>query len=86
MSERVTSVGPRDVGDSPSSERRKRVFGIRIADHGRRSRSEMIERFRSYFEYQRQQAEFALSLADEELIVETYLGSWAMRNCEEVTE
>jgi len=79
MSERMTSIHPRkDVeGDT---------FGMGYANYGRKTRTEMIEKFREYFENQRAQAELALSLTDDQLVVHTYLGPYAMRNREEVTE
>ncbi len=45
----------------------------------------MITEFRAYYQRQRDEAERALALPDEALIVETYLGPWAMRNREAVS-
>lgn len=71
MSERMTSCHAPGVGG--------------IADSGRRTRAEMITEFRAYYQRQRDEAERALALPDEALIVETYLGPWAMRNREAVS-
>lgn len=71
MSERLTSVSAPGVGG--------------IADCGRKTRAEMIEQFRRYYECQLAEAERALAMPDADLVVETYLGPWAMRNREVVT-
>lgn len=71
MSERMTSV-------------RRRGQGGGIAESGRRTRAEMVERYRAYYAQQLAEARDALAATDEDLIVETYLGPWAMRNREEV--
>lgn len=57
-----------------------------IVAWGRKSRPEMIEQFRRHYRHQLDQAQRALALADEELLVETYLGPYARRNSQVVTE
>jgi hypothetical protein len=54
--------------------------------HGRKTRAEMLTKWRDYYERQKQEAELALDLADDELTVHTFLGTWARRNEEEVTD
>lgn len=46
----------------------------------------MIDRFRRHYKRSLAEAEAALALTDDELAVRTYLGLYAMRNIEEVTE
>jgi hypothetical protein len=46
----------------------------------------MIEQFRRHYRAQMAKAEYALSLTDDELIVETYVGPWAMKNKREVVD
>lgn len=78
MSERMTHVGARKVEDRP------KIPGIET--YGRHTRTEMIRRFRDYYERQLRDARSALALTDDELIVTTYLGSYAQRGKTEVTE
>lgn len=75
MSDRCTSCRPVD----------RDVNVVGIADNGLRTREEMIRFFRTYYEQQRDEAELALSLTDDELVVETYLGPIVMRNRRVVT-
>ena len=76
MSDRMTSVHPRT-----------RVPGISgIAHYGRETRADMLVAYRKHYQRQLEQAEAALALTDEELIVTTYVGVWAQRNEKEVTE
>jgi len=81
MSERMTSVGPRDSSNFPN-----KGIGVGIADYGRKTRSEMIETFRKYHQRQLEISQAALALTDDELIVHTYVGVWAERKKSEVTE
>jgi hypothetical protein len=78
MSERMTHIGAREVGDRP------KVQGIEA--YGRLTRAEMIRRFRDYHERQLRDAQAALALNDDELIVTTYRGTYAQRGKREVTE
>lgn len=77
----MTHVGVRDWQDRPT---RTRVSGIET--YGRVTRDEMIQRFREHYDRQLRQAREALALTDDELIVTTYLGSYAQRGKTEVTE
>jgi hypothetical protein len=74
----MTHIGARDVGERP------KIQGIEA--YGRHDRAEMIRRFRDYHERQLRDAQAALALTDEDLIVTTYLGSFAQRGRTEVTE
>lgn len=56
-----------------------------IADPGRKSRAQMIAEFRIFYEFQRAEAEHALSLSDDEITVETYVGAYVQRRKEVVT-
>ena len=76
MSDRITSIRPRD--------RSLHISGV--ADNGRKTRAEMIELYRSHYQHQLEQAQKCLSIPDDELIVTTYLGPFAMKNVQEVTE
>lgn len=71
MSERMTGISAPGISG--------------IAESGRKTRAEMIPLFRTYYEQQRVEAEKALALSDEDLVVETYLGPWAMKNREVVS-
>ena len=55
-----------------------------LQDYGRRTRAEMVEQFRAHYEHQKAEAERALAMKDEDLVVETWLGPVAMRNREVV--
>lgn len=79
MSDRMTSIRPRTA--DPGN-----LKGMAISAWGRVSRAEMIERFRDYHLRQIANSYEALALHDDQLIVETYLGPYAQRNREEVTE
>lgn len=70
MSERMTGCAGPGVGG--------------IEEWGRKTRPEMIAAFRRHYEQQRDEAERALALTDDELTVTTYLGTWAMKNREVV--
>lgn len=78
MSERMTHVGARDIGDRP------RIQGIEA--YGRHTRAEMIRRFRDYHERNLREAQAALALTDDQLIVTTYRGTYAQKGIQEVTE
>ena len=76
MSDRITSIRPRT-----------RIEGVGgFASHGRETRASMITQYRRHYQRQLEQAQAALALTDDELIVTTYLGVWARRNEKEVTE
>lgn len=57
-----------------------------FASWGRLTRAEAIAEWRQHYEGLRDAAAEALAVADEDLIVETYLGPNAMKNREEVKE
>lgn len=83
MSKRMTSVGPR-YGRLAVPEDLPWPSGVER--HGRKTRAEMLAAFRAHYGRQKAEAELALNLSDDELIVETYLGTYVMRDCQEVTE
>ena len=60
-------------------------MGLGVQDYGRKTRAEMVAQYRAHFEHQRAEAEAALAVADDDLVVETYLGSLVMRDRREVT-
>lgn len=80
MSNRMTAVGPRNVPEEWKGS------GIGLAHHGRETRAEMIAKYRRYYERELARVTYAMSLTDDELIVTTYTGVWAMNNEKEVTE
>lgn len=82
MSERETSVAPRP--DYRRTEAGRIIPGI--AEHGRKTRPEMIEIFRRHYQRQLEEAQAALALTDGQLIVKTYKGPWARKDEQEVTE
>lgn len=55
-------------------------------EHGRKTRAESIANYRRHFEKQLAQAQTALAVPDEDLVVTTYLGSYAHRNPKVVTD
>lgn len=73
MSDRMTGVRPRAGGAS-------------YALWGRESRADAIEAYRKFYRHQLAEAAAALAWKDDELLVETYLGSWAQKDRKEVTE
>jgi len=74
MSERMTGIqGPKGSG-------------VGLEDYGRKTRPEMLATYRRYYQHQLEQAQTALALTDDQLTVTTYLGSWAGRNPQVVTE
>lgn len=81
MSDRMTSIQPK-YGQNARPE----PWPIGIENYGRKTRTEMLTAWREHYEHQKQQAELALDLADDELVVHTFLGSFAQRNKVEVTE
>ncbi len=80
MSDRLTSCGPRDCAAA------WRGHGVGWSEYGLQTRAAMIEQFRRHYRAQMAKAEYALSLTDDELIVETYVGPWAMKNKREVVD
>lgn len=56
-----------------------------IAEYGRKTRPEMIARFREHFQHQLAEAQRALAVPDDQLVVSTGRGSFA-KNRQEVTE
>jgi hypothetical protein len=81
MSERMTHVGPRDRTKIPHP-----TLGVGLEAYGRHDRPEMIRRLREFHQAYLEQAQAVLALTDDELIVTTYLGSYAQRGKTEVTE
>lgn len=72
MSDRMTDCAPRGGGPG-------------LADFGRRTRAEMIAQYRAYYEHQKAEAEGALAVPDEDLMVTTYVGAIVMKDRKEVT-
>lgn len=82
MSERETSISPR-------REYRRTEAGWLIpglAEPGRKTRAEMIASFRRHYRQQLEEAQAALALTEDQLIVKTYIGPWARKDEQEVTE
>ena len=72
MADRMTSIrlpGSKHVG---------------LADHGRKTREEMIDLIRSHAEHQKAVADAILAAADDDFLVETYTGVYVQRNREVV--
>lgn len=57
---------------------------VGIAEWGRLTRPQMIARYRDHYQRQLADAQKALDVADEDILVRTYLGPWAMKNIEVV--
>lgn len=74
MSSKLTTVRPR-----------KGRNGVGFTDHGTHSREEMIAQMRRHYQRQLEEAQYALELSDDELIVETHTGVYRRRNVKEVT-
>lgn len=77
----MTRVRPRNRNHAP--------VGLRnggVVNPGRHTRAEMIAEYRSYYQWTLEQAQAAIAVADDDLIVETYLGPWALKNMTEVTD
>lgn len=51
-----------------------------IADWGMKTAPEMIEQYRSYARNLLEEAQAVLAASDEEFMVESYRGPWAMRD------
>jgi hypothetical protein len=81
MSTRETSISPKP---GHRTEGGQVIPGI--AEHGRKTRAEMIELFRRRYRQQLEEAQAALALTDDDLIVRTYVGAWARKNEQVVTE
>lgn len=82
MSERETSISPR--AEYRRTESGELISGIAVG--GRETRAVMIFRFRRHYQRQLEQAVAALALNDDQLIVKTYIGPYARKNEQEVTE
>ena len=82
MSDRLTDVGPRQGVLGPDGKQLR----AGIADYGRRTRAEMIEQYRRHYQRKLDDAQAALAVPDEDLEVVTYLGLYARRKLEVVTE
>lgn len=72
MSDRMTSIRPTD--------QERRAQGIGLQYYGLRTRAEMLKQFRAMYERELEKAQYALSLSDDELIVETFVGPWAQKH------
>lgn len=53
-------------------------------EYGRQTREHMIARYRRQAQIAKEEAERILAASDDEFVVETYLGKYAMRNREKV--
>lgn len=71
MSERCT-----DVSSGPGTPG--------LMDLGRKTRAEMVGQYYAYYQRQREQAERALAVRSEDLVVTTFLGPVVMRKREVV--
>ncbi|WP_269939046.1 hypothetical protein [Arthrobacter sp. HY1533] len=60
--------------------------GYGIATYGRKTRPEMIAKYRAHYEFQLRKATEALAKTDDEIVVSTYVGPWARTNEKVVTE
>lgn len=80
MGNRTTHISPREPG--PMSTRGWRLRPG-IADYGTQSRAEMIDQYRRYYQHELEAARYALSLTDDELIVQVFEGNRLIR---EVTD
>jgi len=72
MSDRMTSVSAPGIQG--------------FAEYGRLSRKEMVDKFLKHYERKLFEAQKALATPHDEIIVETYIGVYAMRNLRRVTE
>lgn len=72
MSDRMTSASAYAHG----------VSGV--ADYGRKTRAEMLQRYRDYYRRQIEEAEKALAVPEDEIVTETFLGLYAQKNREVV--
>lgn len=54
-------------------------------DYGRKSRAEMIASYRRIYQHQLEEAQRALAVPDDELVVTTFLGVHVQRNREVVS-
>lgn len=57
-----------------------------IAVYGRETRAEMIVRYHKHAEHLMREAQAAMAVTDDELVVTTYSGPWARTNEKVVTE
>jgi hypothetical protein len=81
MSDRMTSISPlRGL----RTESGRVIPGQSV--YGRSTRAEMIEMFRQFYQQQLEEAQAALALTDDQLVVKTYVGAWARKGEQVVTE
>lgn len=80
MTSRMTGIRPRNIRPEWIGR------GVGFQMYGRKTRAELIRRYRQHYLNQAAEAEYALSLSDDELIVETYLGPMAQNDPQEVTD
>mgnify|MGYP006350049633 CR=1 FL=1 len=76
MSERMTRIELRG----------NKAAGPGLAEWGRKTPAEMIERYRQYARHQLAEAEAVLAATDEEFRVETYTGVHVQRNREVIQD
>lgn len=57
-----------------------------FAVQGRATHAEAVAAYRQHYEHQLAEAQRALAIPDDELVVETFLGLYAMRNRQSITK
>lgn len=78
MANRETSIGPRERQYNEQGQ----FLGIGIADHGTKTRQEMIEAYRRYHAYELSLHKRALEIPDEDLVAKIYEGNKFIREAE----
>ena len=78
MAERYTTAQPLD--------RTRSASGIGWTEYGRQTRAHMLAAMRAHYRHQMEQAQYVLSLSDDDLIVQTHTGVYRWREVEEVTD
>ena len=66
MSERMTQCSPTAPANGPAPQG--------VVEYGRKTRAEMIARYREHYQHMFDEAQAALAVADEDLQVTTYVG------------
>jgi len=51
-----------------------------LQEWGAQTRQEMIDKYRAHYQRELEMAQAALAVPDEDLVVETFLGPYAMKN------
>jgi hypothetical protein len=80
----VDRVSQRHTTILPRREAGTKVFGLSV--YGRKTRADMLAYWRRHYQRQLEEAQAALALTDDQLIVKTYVGAFAQKNVQEVTE